>query len=788
MKIRSRTLVPALLITLSSAVHGQLNALYGFAASSSAYTPITGGTVLVSTSFDDAVMAIDVPSFFFNGSYYTTAAVSSNGFLSFGTDPLITLYTPISSSTAGYAGAISVFGANLKSATTGSPEIRYQQVGNEFVVQWQDMARSTGGVERFSFQARLQLTTGAVKFSYSAVTSLGSATTQFPEVGLRGPTATTTNVKNRKVGTGTGASDTWANPPGGTAVTDKMRFTSTPVVKSPAGTELYTFTPGCLSPVATTSISSDCLTNSFKVTVNISSLGTATAANIVASPGGTLFSAVGTGNYICGPFTLGTPVTLSVVHTTNAGCTNALGVFNPATNCGTIVNGDCIPDPFLTIPDNGCGSGADLQAIIPISGYNTTLGSAPGQTSLVAVMFTIAHTYRGDLQVRLTSPSGQTRDMLLQEPSPNSSASNFGNPGACPGGPLQMRDAAADPVSAIDPDLNNVIGSYRPEQPLSGFTGNANGNWVMRICDASTEDIGTLQFANLFLRNVDCAGVPGGTTLPGSACNDNDPNTTGDVYGTNCVCAGQAAAGVSIAARVLLDGPYDAGTSLMHDSLRTRSLLPLIEPYTGLGFPITGGGGETTTNTVLTTTGNNAIVDWVLLELRNATTPTTIVRSQCALVQRDGDVVAPDGVSPVLMRGAANGSYYIAVRHRNHLGAMTAAAIPLSSTATNVDFSAPATATFGTQAQTVNGSKNLLWGGNVVLDNKLAYTGTNNDRDPILLRIGSTAPNNIVSGYFQEDVGMDGYVKYTGSGNDRDPILLNVGSTIPNNTRTEQLP
>ena len=39
-----------------------------------------------------------------------------------------------------------------------------------------------------------------------------------------------------------------------------------------------------------------------------------------------------------------------------------------------------------------------------------------------------------------------------------------------------------------------------------------------------------------------------------------------------------------------------------------------------------------------------------------------------------------------------------------------------------------------------------------------------------------------------EDTQLNGVVKYTGSTNDRDPILVNVGSTAPNNTRVEQLP
>ena len=71
---------------------------------------------------------------------------------------------------------------------------------------------------------------------------------------------------------------------------------------------------------------------------------------------------------------------------------------------------------------------------------------------------------------------------------------------------------------------------------------------------------------------------------------------------------------------------------------------------------------------------------------------------------------------------------------------------------------------------------------------QLSYTGSANDRDPILISVGSTTPNNTLSGYRVQDVNMNGITAYTGSGNDRDPILVNVGSTTPNNLRIEQLP
>ncbi|MBL7984017.1 MAG: proprotein convertase P-domain-containing protein, partial [Flavobacteriales bacterium] len=621
---------------------------------------------------------------------------------------------------------------------------------------------------------------------YGAVTNLNAATSQQPQVGLRGPNNTfATQVKNLLVGSG---AETWAAPLPGTANTSTMRFTSTAPAKSPAANQAFSFSPGCISPTATTTVTSNCAGNSFSVTVSITSLGSATAANITASPGGTLHSSVGVGSYVCGPFTLGTPVTLNVVHSTNSACTNVLGIFNPTPTCTTLTNGDCILDPpYPAIPDNGCSTGSVLQATIPISGVNTTLGFLPGQTFFQSLELIIAHTYRGDLQVRLTSPSGQTRDMLINAPTAQAAGSNFGNPGSCPAVVLQLRDAGGQPLSAMDPNLNNISGIFTPEQSLSGFTGNPNGNWILSICDGGLEDAGSLRFARLRLLNVDCAGVPGGTTLPGSACNDGNPNTTGDVYNASCVCAGTPASGVNVAVKVLLDGPLNTTTGVMADGLRSPLRIPTTEPYTALGFTQVGGGGETVNTSVFNVTGNDAIVDWVLVELRNSANNTQVVRTRCGLLQRDGDVVDVNGTSPLSFPVAA-GSYFVAVRHRNHLGVMTSTARSLTSTALSIDFSTAATAVFGTNARKTVGAFQSLWSGNTVRDGQLGYTGPGNDRDPILLRVGSTSPNNTTTGYFVEDVNMDATVKYIGADNDRDPILVNVGNTTPNNVRIEQLP
>ncbi len=246
--------------------------------------------------------------------------------------------------------------------------------------------------------------------------------------------------------------------------------------------------------------------------------------------------------------------------------------------------------------------------------------------------------------------------------------------------------------------------------------------------------------------------------------------------------------GIQLAMKVFLEGPYNTGTALMNTNLRTLPTFPLTEPYTGLGFTQSGGGGgEVISSSVLTTTGNNAIVDWVLVELRNAANSSSIVATRCALLQSDGDVVDLNGASPVTFNQPA-ASYFTSVRHRNHLGAMTLNTVPLTASPTTVDLTTAATSTFGTGARKTVGSIQALFTGNVVANNEMKYTGNGNDRDPILIKVGATAPNNVFNGYCSEDVNLDGQAKYTGSGNDRDLVLTNVGPAAPNNVRVQQLP
>jgi hypothetical protein len=240
----------------------------------------------------------------------------------------------------------------------------------------------------------------------------------------------------------------------------------------------------------------------------------------------------------------------------------------------------------------------------------------------------------------------------------------------------------------------------------------------------------------------------------------------------------------------------------MKDDLRTANLIPNAQPYGGAQYTdFNYMGTETIGAGVLSVTGNNAIVDWVILELRSPSSPATVVARKAALVQRDGDVVeASDGVSAVVFIGAPAGNYYVAVKHRNHLGVMTSAPIALNgSTGVSINFTSAATGNYQlsgsngtTYAQrTVANGKRALWEGNMGSNNntgnQVRYQGTDADSDEpyfkVLLDPGNilVIPNYIVNGYDRADANLDGKVIYQGADSDSDIVFFNVLG-FPDNT------
>ena len=174
------------------------------------------------------------------------------------------------------------------------------------------------------------------------------------------------------------------------------------------------------------------------------------------------------------------------------------------------------------------------------------------------------------------------------------------------------------------------------------------------------------------------------------------------------------------------------------------------------------------------------------------------------MVQRDGDIVDVDGVSPVTFNGIADGNYILTVRHRNHLGLSYNQASPKLLTETKslaydpakvFDFRTVAQANlFGTAAAYTTASHptlttvNLLWGGNANSNTTSNYQGPGNDRAAILLDLGGIELATPAAGYFRSDLNMNRLVRYQAPGNDRGFLLANVLGSSELTTRAQSLP
>ena len=72
------------------------------------------------------------------------------------------------------------------------------------------------------------------------------------------------------------------------------------------------------------------------------------------------------------------------------------------------------------------------------------------------------------------------------------------------------------------------------------------------------------------------------------------------------------------------------------------------------------------------------VVDWVQVDIRNPADSTEVLASRACFVRKDGQLVEADGTIGVRFNDLNLSSAYVVVRHRNHLGVMTAGKVDLS--------------------------------------------------------------------------------------------------------------
>ncbi len=243
-----------------------------------------------------------------------------------------------------------------------------------------------------------------------------------------------------------------------------------------------------------------------------------------------------------------------------------------------------------------------------------------------------------------------------------------------------------------------------------------------------------------------------------------------------------------VSPKIYLQGPaYAAG--LMSDGVRSASLIPLTEPYSGLSnFTHSGsGGGETIPSGILSTTGTgNDIVDWGFAQLHRSS-DGLVIATRAVLFQRDGNIVDLDGTNTktsfINFAGELAGTYYVSIRHRNSLGARTAGTLGLLRTATtSYDFTTSLALAFpgavsNNAMATVSAGVFGLWGGNANNDlrtSKVGASAATNDYLSLLNYLGPST--SILNVYRREDFNLDSKVSKTGSNaNNNDYLkLLNI--------------
>ena len=335
----------------------------------------------------------------------------------------------------------------------------------------------------------------------------------------------------------------------------------------------------------------------------------------------------------------------------------------------------------------------------------------------------------------------------------------------------------------------------------SGWSCSANAQLV--TCTSTTPIAkGSSSIITLTVTPIASGSFSNTATVTGGG----DPSTTAKNSNTVSTIVGGSVGLLSV--KVFLQGPFNPNTGLMNDDLRAQSLIPLTQPYNNLS-DFTYAGTESTPASVFNITGNNAIVDWVMVELHSPSSPSTIISRRAALVQRDGDIVDTDGVSAVTFSGLVGGNYYVAVRHRNHLGVMTATPVTISSTPALVNFTNSSTANYNVSSPyaqytftsgTSTGVR-TMWAGNASGDSNVIFQGPDSDIayvfNDIFFAPGNIAgdANFIRTNYLRTDFNLDGNTIYQGPNSDTDIVFFNVmfyylGNSIqfPNAIIAQQIP
>lgn len=233
--------------------------------------------------------------------------------------------------------------------------------------------------------------------------------------------------------------------------------------------------------------------------------------------------------------------------------------------------------------------------------------------------------------------------------------------------------------------------------------------------------------------------------------------------------------GIFIDLKAFLQGPFAGNEMLAH--LNSNGYIPLAQPYNGAPWNYTGAEN-------VIEIPNISVVDWVLIEIRDAAdaslaTSATMDAQQAGFILTDGSITQMDGISALEFGIQVDQNLFAVVWQRNHLGIMSAYPLNREGNMYSYDFTDAADKVYGGEP----GHKELepgIWG---MIGGDGDASGHINDLD----RLDVWEPQAGHAGYLAGDYDMNGNV----ANPDKLDIWLpngDIGNQVPDATRNSLNP
>lgn len=253
-------------------------------------------------------------------------------------------------------------------------------------------------------------------------------------------------------------------------------------------------------------------------------------------------------------------------------------------------------------------------------------------------------------------------------------------------GPTRMRVR----IKYTGADCGSSCGtaSYGEVEDYTVIVNNSSFSWLTVSPLSGTV---TTQGSSPITLDFNSEGLTEGDYFANVKISSNDP----DEPMVTVPCTLHVANHLTLNLTAMLEGPYIAGE--MQTALNSLGFLPLNQPFNTAPWNYLGA------ENVAAIPSTN-VVDWVLVELRDAasaataTTATRIAR-QAAFILSDGTIVGMDGISMLQFDASISQQLFVIVYHRNHLGVLSANPLTQVAGVYSYNFTSGAGQGFGTNSQ-----------------------------------------------------------------------------------------